>query len=54
MIRTGMFEVEVVSDTSRELNAFTVEVAPKEEIRGWRRFESFEFCRKSGDLQKHM
>ena len=28
----GMFEVEVVSDTSRELNAFTVEVSPKEEI----------------------
>ena len=27
-----MFEVQVVSDTSRELNAFTVEVTPKEEI----------------------
>ena len=28
----GMFEIQVVSDTSRELNAFTVEVTPKEEI----------------------
>lgn len=28
----GMFQVEVVSDNSRELNAFTVEVVPKEEI----------------------
>lgn len=28
----GMFDVEVVSDTSRELNAFTVQVSPKGEI----------------------
>lgn len=28
----GMFQVEVVSDTSRELNAFTVQVVPKVEI----------------------
>lgn len=28
----GMFQVEVVSDTSRELNAFTVQVVPKGEI----------------------
>ncbi|MDO4261212.1 MAG: peptidoglycan DD-metalloendopeptidase family protein [Eubacteriales bacterium] len=28
----GMFQVQVVSDTSREMNAFTVEVTPKEEI----------------------
>ena len=28
----GMFQVEVVSDTSRELNAFTIEVTPKGEI----------------------
>ena len=28
----GMFDVEVVSDTSRELNAFTIEVIPKGEI----------------------
>ncbi len=28
----GMFEVNVISDTSRELNALTVEVTPKEEL----------------------
>lgn len=28
----GMFEVNVISDTSRELNAFTVEVTPKQEL----------------------
>ena len=28
----GLFEVEVISDTSRELNVFTVEVTPKEEL----------------------
>lgn len=28
----GMFQVEVVSDTSRELNAFTVRVVPGEEV----------------------
>lgn len=28
----GLFQVEVVSDTSRELNAFTIQVVPKEEI----------------------
>lgn len=28
----GMFQVEVISDTSRELNAFTVQVVPKGEI----------------------
>ena len=28
----GLFEVNVVSDTSRELNVFTVEVTPKEEL----------------------
>ena len=28
----GLFEVNVISDTSRELNVFTVEVTPKEEL----------------------
>ena len=28
----GMFEVNIVSDTSRELNAFAVEVTPKQEL----------------------
>lgn len=28
----GMFQVEVISDTSRELNAFTIQVTPKGEI----------------------
>lgn len=28
----GLFEVNVISDTSRELNVFTVEVIPKEEL----------------------
>lgn len=28
----GMFDVQIISDTSRELNAFTVEVIPKGEI----------------------
>ena len=28
----GLFEVNVISDTSRELNVFTVEVPPKEEL----------------------
>ncbi len=28
----GMFQVEVISDTSRELNAFTIQVIPKGEI----------------------
>ena len=28
----GMFQVEVVSDTSRELNAFTIQVVPKGEL----------------------
>ncbi len=28
----GMFQVDVVSDTSRELNAFTIEVTPKGEL----------------------
>lgn len=31
----GLFQVQVVSDTSRELNAFTVQVTPKEEDCGW-------------------
>ena len=42
----GLFQVQVVSDTSRELNAFTVQVTPKEEIAEGDGLKALDFAEK--------
>lgn len=42
----GLFQVQVVSDTSRELNAFTVQVTPKEEIADGDGLKALDFAEK--------
>ncbi|MBS6397903.1 MAG: peptidoglycan DD-metalloendopeptidase family protein [Clostridiales bacterium] len=43
---TGLFRVEVVSDTSRELNAFTVQVVPEKEVPEGDGLKSLDFFEK--------
>ena len=42
----GLFQAQVVSDTSRELNAFTVQVTPKEEIAEGDGLKALDFAEK--------
>ena len=42
----GLFEVNIVSDTSRELNAFTVEVTPKQELEDGDGLKALNFAEK--------